>query len=157
MTTYFITACAHMHQNLFQRDEVANLLVATLFRYRDAGEFQLHEYVVMPDHIHVLLSLDDQRALGRAVQLVKGGFSHALREAGISLRAVWQPGYHDRRVRDEGEHAEFARYIRENPVRKKLVNDASKYPFSSASTEKVGKIQPGLKPRVIKKEALTPA
>ena len=83
--TYFVTACAHMHQNLFQRREVADLMVATVFRYRDAGEFHLHEDVVMPNQIHLLISLDDGQLLSRAMQLIKGGFSHALREFGISL------------------------------------------------------------------------
>jgi len=45
--TYFITASAYMHQNLFQRTETADLLLVTLFRYRDAGEFLIHEFVVM--------------------------------------------------------------------------------------------------------------
>jgi len=131
--TYFVTACAHMHRNLFQRREVAELMVATIFRYRDAGEFHLYEYVVMPDHIHLLLSLDDARPLSRAMQLIKGGFSHALRESGTCLQAVWQPRYHDRRVRDMDEHAQFVAYIRENPVRRGLVEDAGKYVYSSAA------------------------
>jgi hypothetical protein len=45
------------------------------------------------------------------------------------------------------EYAEFARYIRENPVRRKLVDDAAEYPFSSAAgTKKVDEMQQGLKP-----------
>jgi len=72
--TYFVTACAHMHQNLFQGRDVAELMIATIFRYRDAGEFHLCEYVVMPDHIHLLLSLDDGRPLSRAMQLIKVAF-----------------------------------------------------------------------------------
>src|SRR5215467_3309551 len=130
MTTYFITICAHMQQNLFQRDEIAALLVATPMKYRDAGEYELHEYVVMPNHIHVLLSIDHQN-LGRVVQFIKGGFSHSLSEHGIVFRAVWEQRYHDRRVRDENEFAEFSHYIRQNPVRKGLVDHAEEYTYSS--------------------------
>lgn len=156
--TYFVTACAHMHQNLFQRKQTAELMVKTIFHYRDAGEFRVHEYVVMPDHIHLLISVDDPATLSRAVQLIKGGFSHALREAGIALRTVWQPRYYDRRVRDQGEYAEFAKYIPENPVRRKLVNDAAEYPYSSAAgLERLEQLLPGLKPLVEEEEALTPA
>jgi putative transposase len=132
MTTYFITICAHMQQNLFQRDEVAELMVATFLKYRDAGEFELHEYVVMPNHIHLLLSLNDQQQLGRVIQLIKGGFSHSLRENEIVFRAVWEHRYHDRRVRDANEFAEFSQYVRQNPVRKGLVQQAEDYPYSSA-------------------------
>ena len=147
MTTYFITACAHMQQNLFQRDQVAELMVATFFKYRDAGEFDLHEYVVMPNHIHLLLSIDDQQRLSRVIQLIKGGFSHCLRENGIAFRAVWEQRYYERRVRDENELAEFSHYIRQNPVRKGLVERAEDYPYSSAGV-------PGLKPLEINKDAL---
>jgi putative transposase len=147
MTTYFITICAHMQQSLFQRDEVAELMVATFLKYRDAGEFELHEYVVMPNHIHLLVSIEEQQQLSRVIQLVKGGFSHSLRDHGIAFRAVWQQRYHDRRVRDANEFAEFAHYIRQNPVRKGLVENAADYPFSSARVS-------GLKPLEINNSAL---
>ena len=102
--TYFITASAYMHQNLFQRTEITDLLLATLFRYRDAGEFTVHEFVVMPNHIHLLISVDDDHAVGRAIQMVKGGFSHAVGQAGLKLKAVWQTSYYEHRVRDEDEY-----------------------------------------------------
>src|SRR5260370_21027912 len=139
MTTYFITICAHMQRNLFQCDEVAELMVATLVKYRDAGEFELHEYVVMPNHLHLLLSLNDQQQLGRVVQLIKGGFSHSLRKHGFAFLVVWQQRYYDRRVRDADEFAEFSRYIRENPVRKGLAEVPEAYTHSSAGNV------PGLK------------
>jgi putative transposase len=139
MATYFITICAHMQQNLFQRDEVAELMVATFFKYREVGEFEFHEYVVMPNHIHLLVSLNDQQQLSRVIQLIKGGFSHSLRKNGIAFRAVWEQRYYDRRVRDGNEFAEFSRYICQNPVRKGLVERAEEYPYSSAGV-------PGLKP-----------
>jgi putative transposase len=142
MTTYFITACAHMQQNLFQPDKVAQLMVATLFKYRDAGEFELHEFVVMPNHIHLLPSTEQK--LSRVIQLIKGGFSHSPGANGIVLRAVWEQRYYDRHVRDVNEFAEFSRYIRENPVRKGLAERAEQYPYSSAGVS-------GLKP-VIQKE-----
>jgi putative transposase len=56
-----------MHQNLFQRTETADLLLATIVRNRDKGEFFLHEFVIMPNHMHLLLSVDDDHAIGRAM------------------------------------------------------------------------------------------
>jgi putative transposase len=150
MTTYFITICAHMQRNLFQRDQVAELMVATFFHYRDAGEFELHEYVVMPNHIHLLVSLDDQQQLGRVIQLIKGGFSHSLRKQGILLREIWQQRYYDRRVRDANEFTAFAEYIQQNPVRRGLVANPEDYPHTSAR-KKTG--VPGLKPLTIHESA----
>jgi putative transposase len=63
---------------LFQRTETADLLLATIVRNRDKGEFFLHEFVIMPNHMHLLLTVDDDHAIGRAMQLIKGGFSHAI-------------------------------------------------------------------------------
>ncbi len=119
-----MTASAYMHQNLFQRTEAADLLLTTLFRYRDAGEFLLHEFVIMPNHIHLLLSVDDDHAIGRALQLIKGGFSHALGQAGLKLKAVWQPSYYEHRVRDVEEYDRMRAYIHNNPVRRALVGMA---------------------------------
>ncbi len=142
-----------MHQNLFQRREVAELMIATIFRYRDSGEFQVHEYVVMPDHMHLLISIGEGGSLSRAMQLIKGGFSHALRENGISLRTVWQQRYYDRRVRDVNEFAEIASYVKANPVRKGLVDEAAQYPYSSAACrERLDEFQ-GLKLHVFQKGA----
>src|SRR6516165_4174909 len=132
MTTYFITICAHMQRNLFQRVDVAELMVTTFLEYRDAGEFELHEYVVMPNHVHLLLSLNEQRQLGRVIQLIKGGFSYSLRKKGILFREVWQRRYFARRVRDASEFAAFTQYIQQNPMRKRLVEIADDYPYSSA-------------------------
>ena len=127
--TYFITASAYMHQNLFQRTETADLLLATLFRYRDAGEFTVHEFVIMPNHIHLLISLDDEHAVGRAMQMVKGGFSHAVGQAGLKLKAVWQPSYYEHRVRDEDEYERMRNYIHQNPVRRGLSDRATIIPI----------------------------
>ena len=121
-----------MHQNLFQRTETADLLLVTLFRYRDAGEFTVHEFVIMPNHIHLLISLDDEHAVGRAMQMVKGGFSHAVGQAGLKLKAVWQPSYYEHRVRDEDEYERMRNYIHQNPVRRGLSDRAIDYPYSSA-------------------------
>ena len=131
--TFYITASAYMHQNLFQQTETAELLLTTLFRYRDASEFLLHEFVIMPNHVHVLFSVRDGYPVGRAVQLIKGAFSHELGKAGRKLRAVWQPSYYERRVRDAAEYARIRTYIQENPVRRGLVEAAADYPYSSAN------------------------
>src|ERR1700743_2411164 len=106
MTTYFITICAHMQRNLFQGDEAAQLMVSTFLKYRETGKYELHEYVVMPNHVHLLLSTDAER-LSRVIELIKGGFSHALHAQRSGVGTVWQQRYRDRRVRDDNEFAAF--------------------------------------------------
>jgi len=154
--TYFITASAYMHQNLFQRTETADLLLATLFRYRDTGEFALHEFVIMPNHIHLLLSIEEVH-IGRAMQMVKGGFSHALGKAGLKLKAVWQPSYYEHRVRDESEYARTRNYIHQNPVRRGLAEVAADYRYSSANTSlRLDEVPDRLKPDFERTEVTRP-
>ena len=143
-----------MHRNLFQRRETAELMVVTMLRYRDAGEFQLHEYVVMPDHIHVLLTPKAGSSAQGAVQLIKGGLSHNLRKAGSQINAIWQPRYHDRRIRNANEYAEIAKYIRENPLRRGLVSVAAEWPYSSAACNAIlDEPSEGLKPPPQRRES----
>ena len=93
--TYFITATANGNRALFQSERVANLLIETLLLYRDQREFFLHEFVVMPNHIHLLLTTGHETTLERGVQLIKGGFSfRANKELGIASE-IWQRGYVD--------------------------------------------------------------
>ena len=80
-------------QAIFQSERTADLLLSTLFTYRDQGKFLVHEFVLMPNHLHILLTPSSNVALERAMQFIKGGFSHrAGKELGIT-REIWQRGY----------------------------------------------------------------
>jgi putative transposase len=116
--TYALTAIAHQRRRIFQRTAIAELFIATLFRYRDAGKFQLHAFVVMPDHIHVLLTPAPDQAIECCAQLIKGGFSFVVRKEFAG--EVWQEGYHAHRVTDSDDLCNQIRYILNNPVRKHL-------------------------------------
>src|SRR5947209_4482461 len=125
-----ITSATWGRRSLFQREPWAKLLIETLYHYRGSA-YLLHEFVVMPDHIHVLLT--PKTSLERAVQFIKGGFSYrAKKELGSNME-VWQKGFSDHRIRDVADYLQHVSYIRENPVRKHLCERAEAYPYSSAS------------------------
>jgi putative transposase len=66
------------------------MLLETLFKYRSQGKYFLHEFVVMRDHIHLLLTPAGDTTLERAMQLIKGGFSfRASKELGLRGE-IWQ-------------------------------------------------------------------
>ena len=125
--TYFITSRTYNSRHLFQVSANAELFLETLQHYRRSGHFKLHAFVVMPDHIHLLLTPLDV-SLERAVGFVKGGFSHRL----ASKFPVWQRGFTDRRMRDREEFEIRREYIHQNSVRARLVESAELYRFSSA-------------------------
>jgi putative transposase len=114
--TYALTMVTHQRRSLFQRTENAQLMIDILFRYRDLNKFLLHGFVVMPDHLHVLITPAMDHATSRCVQLIKGGFSFAVREQ--FKGEVWNVGYHEHRVRDGNDFIAQERYIANNPSRK---------------------------------------
>ena len=127
---YFITASTFQKRNILQSDRMARLFVNVLFHYRRQEKYLLHEFVVMTDHFHLLLT--PRETLERAVQLIKGGFSfRAKKELGFAYE-IWQPSYYDRRVRDDEEYFAFREYIRQNPVKRRMVTAAEEYRYSSA-------------------------
>jgi putative transposase len=125
--TYFITSVTFQRRRLFQVEANARLFLDTLQHYRTEGHYKLHAFVMMPDHIHLLIT-PQEITIERAMGLIKGGFSHHL---GSSF-PVWQKGFADRRMRDAQEFIERRNYIHQNPVRAHLVERAEEYPFSSA-------------------------
>jgi len=71
---YFITASTFQRRPLFRKEPMARLFLEVLFHYRDKKNYLLHEFVLMPDHFHLLLS--PTLSLERSLQLIKGGFSY---------------------------------------------------------------------------------
>jgi len=110
---------------------MAELFCRSLAEYRKAGKFLLHFFVVMPDHIHLLITVPQGATLERTMQFIKGGFS---REAGKVIRLThpfWQKSFFDRRVRDWAEFEKYRDYIHHNPVAAGLCDSSAQYPYSS--------------------------
>ena len=156
-STYFVTANVEPRRNLFQVEKVARLFIEVLRSYREQKKYLLHEFVLMPDHLHLILT-PTGITLERAMQLVKGGFSFQLNKNLKAKRDIWQPSFADRRVRDSLEYAKFKDYIWQNPVKRGLVRTAEEYPYSSAHPSFRDRLDPvpqRLKP--ISLSALRPA
>jgi putative transposase len=142
--TYMVTSSTWGRRALFQKERWAKLLVDTLCHYRGSG-YLLHEFVVMPDHIHVLLT--PTTSLEKAVQFIKGGFSYRAKKELESNLEVWQKGFSDHRIRDASDYHLHQIYIWQNPVRKNLCESAERYPFSSAAAgTELDPAPQGLKP-----------
>ena len=73
--TFFITSSIAGKRSLLQSDRSAGLFVSVLYDYRQQGKFRLHEFVVMPDHFHLLLTVEFNLTIERAIQFVTGGFA----------------------------------------------------------------------------------
>jgi len=148
---FFITTITAGRLPIFRRDATARLLIETLSHYRDQKRFVLHEFVIMPDHIHALLAPAPEISLERAVQFIKGGFSFRLKSRG----PVWQASFTNHRIRDFEDFELHREYIRMNPVRARLAKTPEAYPHGSAAgVLKMDAVPQGLKPHS-SEEALT--
>jgi putative transposase len=145
--TYFVTALTWQRRSLFRNANWAQLFMQTLHSYRGRA-YLLHEYVLMPEHFHILIT--PTVTLERGVQFLKGGFSfRAKRELGSSME-IWQRGFSDHRIRDAQDLEVHIDYIYRNPVGRKLVERAAEYLYCSAilGSEK-DEVPQWLKPPVI--------
>lgn len=142
--TYMITSSTWERRELFRNERWAKLLIETLYHYRGQA-YLLHEFVVMPDHIHVLLS--PLTSLEKAVQFIKGGFSYKARKELGSNMEVWQKGFQDHRTRDAKDYAAHVSYIHNNPVVARFCERPDEFPYSSAHAGfELDAVPQGLKP-----------
>jgi putative transposase len=82
---FFVTTKTSMARRLLQSERNAVLLIEVLRSNVAAGRFQLHDdFVIMPDHLHLLMTLPGDITVEKAMQLIKGGFSYSLK---------WEFGY----------------------------------------------------------------
>ena len=130
--TFHVTSSTADKRLLLQSDRAAQLFLRVLEEYRAQGKFLLHEFVVMPDHFHVLITVGTDTSVERAVQFIKGGFAfRAGKELGLKA-PIWQRGFSEVRVLNAQAASGICEYIRDNPVVAKMVPKASDYPYSSA-------------------------
>ena len=145
--TYMITSSTWGRRSLFSRERWAQLLIDTLYHYRGTA-YLLHEFVIMPDHIHVILS--PKTRLEKAVQFIKGGFSYRVKKELGSNLEVWQKGFSDHRIRDASDYRLHQIYVQRNPIRKGLCERVDQYPYSSAcSRYELDPAPRGLKPGAV--------
>jgi len=86
----------------------------------------------MPEHVHLLLTPSNKVTLEHAVQLIKGGYSHALGAILGRKREIWQRGFTDHRIRDDQDFVNHRNYIHKNPVERGIVLDPREHRYCSA-------------------------
>jgi putative transposase len=130
--TFFVTSSIFDKRNLLQSDRSGALFVRVLYEYRVQKKFRLHDFVIMPNHFHVLLTVESDLTIERVVQFIKGGFAfRAGRE--LAFRSpVWQKGFSEVRILEASAFLRTSAYIRRNPVERHLVTHAERYAYSSA-------------------------
>lgn len=115
---------------------MAGLFIDVLRGHVRDRKLTVHEFVVMPNHIHMLVTVPGGLSVEKAMQLIKGGFSfRAGKELGFRGE-IWQRGFSDEIVADRQSHERHKEYIDNNPVRAGLANSAEEYLYGSAYLKK---------------------
>jgi putative transposase len=139
--TFFVTTVTWQRRPIFRDEPKVTLLLDVLSYYREQGKYLLHEFVVMPDHLHLIITPTLNVSLERAVQFIKGNFSYRLGKE-VKMK-VWQESFTNHRVRDAEDYEKHRSYIQLNPVRAGLVVN----PYSAVRASfRLDETPQGLKP-----------
>lgn len=118
---------------VFSKPGPARILTEQLIECRERGFYQLHAFVIMPEHLHVLLTPGEETSLEKAMQMTKGGASFRIKKELLYQWPIWHAGFHDRWIRDAGEFTAKKRYIETNPVAAGIVERENEYELGSAA------------------------
>ncbi|HEX8284002.1 MAG TPA: transposase [Pyrinomonadaceae bacterium] len=124
-------------QALLKDAAVASLVESALLHF-DGERYRLTAWVVMPNHVHILITPRPPHTLSSIMHSVK---SYTAREANKLLRRTgqfWQEEYFDRYIRDAAHYAQTIAYIEANPVKAGLCYLPQDWPHGSASKRKPG-------------------
>jgi putative transposase len=127
--TFFATTKTIQGCPLLQSERNATLLIDVLRSYVAAGKFRLHDFVVMPDHVHLLITVGADTTIEKAMQFIKGGFSFRLKKETGYLGEVWQRGFSEVRIDNSQSFLQHRKYIEGNPVKAGLVDSSETFPY----------------------------
>ena len=122
------------HGSSFLRDPACAGIVQNELISGHATHYDLIEWCVMPNHVHILIKLHNASGLSKVVQTWKGKSAYLINRQLARKGTIWQREYYDRYIRDQ-EHCDDCRaYIRKNPVKAKLCEKPEDWPYSSAGS-----------------------
>ena len=126
--THFITFSCYRRQALLSTPASKQVCEKALERVRHVYELCVYAYVVMPEHVHLLLSEPPRGTLADAIKSLKQGVSRRLIG---DAEHFWQKRYYDFNIRNHAQFVEKLRYIHRNPVKRGLCASPEDWEWSS--------------------------
>ena len=121
---FFITICCEKTNRIeLTQPESAAFICDSFFYRQKLGQWHVHYLLLMPDHLHTLLSFGTQRTMKQVIS----NWKHF---ASSQMKIAWQRDFFDHRIRSENSFADKWEYIRQNPVRKGLIDHVDEWPYS---------------------------
>jgi putative transposase len=131
---YFITKCINRSSGIdLSTQEIGKVVCESILFHRSTGVWKLLLFVVMPDHVHLLVGLGESKSLSRSMadfsKFTAAKINLILKKTG----SVWQKGFYEHQIRRSAEKCpDLLAYIHQNPVRRGLCKNTEEWVLSTA-------------------------
>ena len=144
--TYFITTVTYDRQPYFYNPQFCKILWNNIFYAQKIKPFKLYGFVIMPDHLHILLKPNNDYNISQIIKNIKRTSSlhiNKLLKHGVDANIYshlhentkilppkfkWQKSYHDRTIRKQSNELQrYINYIKNNPIHHSQIKNAKKY------------------------------
>jgi len=130
--SHFVTFSCYCRQPYLRDTSLCRIFLDSLERMRRAYSFRVYGYVLMPEHVHLLVSEPETEQLATAIQALKISVARQAPQKGTRQGGpLWQRRYYDHNVRTAESFTDKLRYIHRNPVKRGLVERSEDWPWSS--------------------------
>lgn len=127
-----VTICTGNKEKIFDSEINAKIVIDELLKAAEDVRFRMLCYCLMPDHLRVIVSPGESTSsLSKFLNIFKGRTTAVFRER-KDLKKIWQRSAFDHVIRTEENLKDVIEYIRNNPVRKGIVENAGDYPYSES-------------------------
>ena len=129
---YHVISRGNNRQFILKTDEDKNSLLLSVAKYKDRFGFLVYGFVVMDNHIHLIIEVNERHNISRVMQAVLLSYSRKYRVKYGYVGHLWQGRFISIPILKERYVQELIDYIHQNPVRAKIVDHATDYAWSSA-------------------------
>ena len=130
---FFVTTSTRQREVMFKSSQHYALVANKIEHYRERENAQVHAYVIMPNHFHLLISVPKEKSLSIFMRDVKKIIAREYCQlAEIPLRPFWQSRFDDLLIYSEEKYIIKFNYIHNNPVKAGLERQPEDWEYSSA-------------------------
>ena len=130
---YFVTKCIlESRTNALACQDCAEVLIDGLIWLKDHHLAHICGFVIMPNHYHAVLGLEEDKTLSSIMESVGKYTARQINKLLHRTGTFWEKGFYDHGVRDRSDYDDILTYMHHNPVRAGLVESPELWPYSTA-------------------------
>lgn len=128
---YHIYNRSHRRERIFERKEDFEHFTDLLHRFKENFAVKIYHWVIMSNHYHLCLELDNPETISRGMSGLQKAYTHYYNRTREVRGYLWESRFKSQAVEGQKYLTVCGRYIERNPVRARMVQEASQYPYSS--------------------------